>query len=594
MNDYADQQLSYRALERLLFVLGAAGRGDFSARMTAQGDGVEREVADGVNDWLGMCSHVTAELERLAHSVGHGELNVQAPLEARKGGWAQQLRAINDIVSLFARHTSELRGVVKAAHAGDFTGSMAFGAESAHPGGELQRAAEETNAMIKLTEQVVAEVTRAAAEVGFEGRLARQCALNDAGGAWGLLVGNFNGMTKALSEQVQDLSQTAQAIAAGNLAVRASGNAHGDLQVLKQNLNSAADGMAGLCAELRRVAHDVTQEGKLAVEVRQADPRGDWQAAQDACNRTLTMLGKTLRSLAKAAGSLAEGNFALELDAHTPGELGTPIQQLLRLAEGEQRTQRGLESLLHGRFHEVKAGSGKRDEGLFMLGIRLKLEWFRAARVGILQAREQHKSIDGFLQAALHCVAQTAGAVVGACHVVKDDDYLVQIANLGCDVDLSKAVPVRIGQGLVGKAALDGNPILLDDLESSGIKIRSSLLEIVPRAVLVFPVKDEMRVVAVIELGFVAEGASTALELLESLNADLSAGAGAAKIEQSGSSGWTGERVSALEEELVIATTRLEVVSRELQQRDQALREAQQELNALRGAASTTRFGAVG
>jgi HAMP domain-containing protein len=582
MNDYADQQLNYRALENLLSTLAAARRGDFNARMPANGDGFEREVADALNELLTAHSYVTGELERVAQSVAQGELSVEASLGKAKGAWILQLRAVNEIVSLFARHTADVRTVVKAVHAGDLGAQLAIGPETTHRGGDLQRLGEAVNAMVSHVEHVTTEIARASAEVGLEGRLTRQCLIGEVSGAWGLLIANFNGMTKALSEQIQDLSQTAHALAAGNLAARATGNTHGDLQALKLSLNSAADGMAGLCSELRRVAQEVSQEGKLAIELRQPDPRGDFQGVQEACNRTIGTLVKTLRSITQAASNLVAGNYTLELDAHTPGELGAPIQQLLRLAEGERRTQHGLESLLYGRFHEVKAGGGKRDDGVFMLGVRLKHEWFNAARVGILQAREQSKDVDSFLSAALICVAQTAGATVGACHVLKDGEHLVQVSNLGCSVDASATPAVRIGQGLVGKAALDGKPMLLDDLEASGIRIRSSLLEVVPRAVLIFPIRDELRVVAVLELGFMNEGASTALELLECLNADLSAGVGNAKVQQTGATGWVGERAAALEEELVIATTRLEHVTRELQQRDQLLRELQQETRALR------------
>ena len=39
---FADQQLSMKALERLMSTLSLAQKGDFSVRMAADGDGVER------------------------------------------------------------------------------------------------------------------------------------------------------------------------------------------------------------------------------------------------------------------------------------------------------------------------------------------------------------------------------------------------------------------------------------------------------------------------------------------------------------------------------------------------------------------------
>jgi hypothetical protein len=46
---FADQQLSMKALERLLSTLSLAQKGDFSVCMAADGDGVERECADALN-----------------------------------------------------------------------------------------------------------------------------------------------------------------------------------------------------------------------------------------------------------------------------------------------------------------------------------------------------------------------------------------------------------------------------------------------------------------------------------------------------------------------------------------------------------------
>jgi HAMP domain-containing protein len=376
-----------------------------------------------------------------------------------------------------------------------------------------------------------------------------------------------------LCEQVQDLCTAAQALSAGNLSARATLTSRGDLQVLKLGLNGAADGLAALCSELRRVALEVVVEGKLAVEMRHPNAQGEWQGAQDAVNRMLATIATSWRAVAAYAERVIEGEYEASTPSVVQGELGAPAQALQRLADQQERTQTGLQALIDGRFGDVHAGNDNpREFALIQLGMRLKREWFRSTRAGVYEAREHHTTTQGFAEAVLSSIAQTVSAAAGAYYHVGDDQKLIRIANLGCE-PLAQEAPIGLGEGLLGKVAFEGRALLLDKLDQQGSRVRTGLLEITPRAVLLFPIKRDQRVCAVLELLFVNDAAATALELLDYLAHDLAKGptatAGAAAPLDA-------ERVRALEEELVIANTRLECVANELQLRDRAQRTAAQ------------------
>jgi HAMP domain-containing protein len=565
---FADQELSFKALERLLSTLSLARGGDFNARMAADGDGMEREVADTVNELLELLAEFTRELERVSESVTQGELRVRVPLDKANGGWGQQLRAVNNIVVTFGKHVAELRRVIKAVHNGDMSRPVNVGPEATHRGGELARVAEDVNGMITHLERISAEITRVFAEVGLDGRLNAQCHISDASGNWGLLVGSVNAASASLSEQVQDLCATAQALAAGNLAARASMTSRGDLQTLKIGLNGAADGLSALCSELRRIALEVVAEGKLAVELRHPDPRGEWLSAQDAVNRMLNTIAISWRGVATHTDRVIEGDYTKSTLNELPGELGAPAQALQRLAEQQERTQIGLQALIDGRFVDVRAAANdsEREFLLVQLGMRLKREWFRSTRAGVYEAREQHSSSQGLAEAVLSSIAHTVSAAAGAYYEVGHEGSLMRIANLGGELP-AQETPLQPGEGLVGKAALEGKAMLLDKLDQQNLRVRTGLLEITPRAVLLFPIKRDDRVCAVLELLFVNDAAPTALELLEYLGLDLAKGPSAPA-----SAGELDARVRGLEEELVIANARLEHVSSERQQRDRPQR----------------------
>lgn len=565
-SSFADQELSYKALEQLLTTLAQVRAGNFSVRMSTEGDGMEREIGDAVNEVVAQLANTTVELERMAESVAQGDLRARLSLEKANGAWGQQLRAINGIVVTFGKHLAELRRATKAIHTGDLSRPINIGPEATHRGGEMARAAEDINAMITHIQLVTSEVMRVFAEVGLDGRLNAQCHINDASGSWGLLVGSVNAAGASLSEQVQDLVGTATALMAGQLSARATVTGRGDLQPLKLGLNGAAEGMAALCEELRRVAQEVASEGKLSTELRHPNPQGQWQSAQDAVNRMLQTVATTWRQLAEDADRVLQGDYELEADFSLNGELGDPARAVQALAEQQEQTQRALGALTDGRFEAVSLrGETQRDLQLAQLALRLKREFFRATRGSISETRERSASATDFAQAALETVAQAVTAAAG-CYYMLQEQNLVRSANFGCEPNDDEA-PLNVGDGLLGKVALTGEPLLLEDLDRRGRRVRTGLLEITPTALLLYPVKRDERVIGVLELLFLNTAAATARELLDYMVHDLAQPPRVA-------AGAEATRVKELEEELVIANARLEQLSSELQSRERSPRAA--------------------
>ena len=561
-SSFADQELSYKALEQLLTTLSQVRAGNFSVRMSAAGDGMEREIGDAVNELVATLAGMTTELERVSEAVTQGELRARLPLDKATGAWGQQLRAINNIVVVFGKHVAELRRVTKALHAGDLSRPLNVGPEATHKGGEMARAAEDINAMMAHVQQVTSEIARVFAEIGLDGRLNTQCHIGDASGCWGLLVGSVNAASASLSEQVQDLCVMAQALSSGNLASRATVTSRGDLQTLKNGLNGSAESLAALCDELRRVAQEVAVEGKLAVELRHPNPQGQWQSAQDAVNRMLNRVAVAFRGVAERAEQLLQGEYEQQGEpvAADAGELGAPARRMVELAEQQAYTQNALSALIDGRFEAVPLrGETPRDLVLAQLSLRLKREYFRAIRGSLLEARENARGQE-YVDAALAAVASAAGAAAGAYYAV-EDQQLVRRANLGCE-PANDGAPMCVGDGLAGKVAQTGEPILLEDLDERGVRVRSGLLELTPRALLLFPIKREDTVIGVFELLFLNTAASTARELLEYLAQDIARGP------RSDASSVDGAQMKALEEELVIANARLERMASEFSNRD--------------------------
>jgi CheY-like chemotaxis protein/signal transduction histidine kinase len=80
---------------------------------------------------------------------------------------------------------------------------------------------------------------------------------------------------------------------------------------------------------------------------------------------------------------------------------------------------------------------------------------------------------------------------------------------------------VKVGEGLVGQCALEKRRMLISDLPSNTVPIRSGLFEAVPRNVIVLPVLFEDRVKAVIELASLNAFTTSHLAFLEQLTSGI-------------------------------------------------------------------------
>ncbi|WP_461481293.1 response regulator [Porticoccus sp.] len=134
------------------------------------------------------------------------------------------------------------------------------------------------------------------------------------------------------------------------------------------------------------------------------------------------------------------------------------------------------------------------------------------------------------------------------------------------------------GEGLIGQAAADQKPILLEELDERYIRVQSSLLDTPPRSIYVVPIVVGGYVLAVLELGKLDGFDSTAQEFvqsnLEAIGIALNSAIARKKIQE------LLEETQRQSEELQQQQEELEQSNEELEEQTQQLREQQEELQA--------------
>ncbi|MGH8139018.1 MAG: response regulator, partial [Steroidobacteraceae bacterium] len=127
-------------------------------------------------------------------------------------------------------------------------------------------------------------------------------------------------------------------------------------------------------------------------------------------------------------------------------------------------------------------------------------------------------------QMLLSELAPLVNAQQGVAYVIdapEGEPHLKQLAVYADPNEGAAPRRYRLGEGLVGQCAVDKQRLLLADVPADSIRVRSGLLQAVPRNVIVLPVLYEGQVKAVIELASLHEFTASHLAFLEQLTGSI-------------------------------------------------------------------------
>ncbi|MDX3231974.1 HAMP domain-containing protein [Streptomyces sp. ME19-01-6] len=213
------------------------------------------------------------------------------------------------------------------------------------------------NGMVDQLALFTSEVTRVAREVGVEGRLGGQAEVPGVDGTWKDLTDSVNAMAGNLTTQVRDIAQVATAVAKGDLTQKITVEARGEIHELKDTINTMVDELSAFADEVTRVAREVGTEGRLGGQARVPGVGGTWRDLTDSVNFMAGNLTAQVRSIARVATAVAQGDLTSKIDVDARGEvltlkttINTMVDQLSAFADEVTRVARevGTEGNLGG------------------------------------------------------------------------------------------------------------------------------------------------------------------------------------------------------------------------------------------------------
>src|SRR5437762_11513180 len=174
--------------------------------------------------------------------------------------------------------------------------------------------------MVEQLNRFAGDVTRVAREVGTEGKLGGQAEVKGVAGVWKDLTDNVNFMADRLTNQVRGIAKVVTAVANGNLKLKLTVDAKGEIAELADTINSMIDTLATFADQVTTVAREVGVDGELGGQARVPGAAGTWKDLTDNVNQLAANLTTQLRAIANVATAVTKGDLTRSIQVERSEE----------------------------------------------------------------------------------------------------------------------------------------------------------------------------------------------------------------------------------------------------------------------------------
>jgi CheY-like chemotaxis protein/HAMP domain-containing protein len=459
-------------VRNIALVTTAVANGDLSQKITVDVRGEVAELKSTINTMVDQLSAFADEVTRVAREVGtEGQLGGQAHVQGVAGVWKDLTENVNAMAGNLTVQLRDVSVVATAIANGDLTQKITVDVQ-----GEILQIKNVINSMVDRLGVFAGEVTRVAREVGTEGQLGGQAEVPNVAGTWKDLTENVNAMAGNLTVQLRDVSAVATAIANGDLTRKITVDAQGEILQIKEVINRMVDQLSVFADEATRVAREVGTEGKLGGQAEVPNVAGTWKDLTENVNAMANSLTAQVRAIKDVATAVTTGDLTRTITVEARGELNE------------------LKSNVNQMIGNLKETTEKNAEQ----------DWLKTNLAKFSQMMQGQKDLEAVSRLIMSELTPLVGAQHGAFFIMDsnaEEPVLKLIASYAYRVRKNVSNRFRLGEGLVGQAALEKKPILLTNIPDDYIQINSGLGEAPPRNVVVLPVLFEGEIKAVIELG---------------------------------------------------------------------------------------------
>src|SRR5436305_348570 len=365
-------------------------------------------------------------------------------------------------------------------------------------------------------------------------------------GTWKDLTENVNFMAANLTNQVRNVALVTTAVANGDLSQKITVEVRGEMLDLKDTINAMVEKLRMFADEVTRVAKEVGTEGKLGGQAEVPGVAGTWKALTDSVNAMANSLTVQVRNIADVATAVTKGDLTRQITVEAQGELDELKQNINQMI---------------GNLRETTERNQEQD-------------WLKTNLAKFSRMMQGQKDLESVSRLIMSELTPLVSAHHGAFFIGEGDTHeptLKLIASYAYRARKNVSNRFGIGEGLVGQAALEKEPILLTNVPDDYITITSGLGEAPPRNIIVLPILFEGEVKAVIELASFLPFSQIHQSFLDQLAESIGV-----VLNMIGAN----MRTEELLEQSQKLTQELQSQSKELQQQQEELKKSNHELEA--------------
>jgi len=455
-------------------VTTAVANGDLSKKITVDVRGEILELKDTINTMVDQLRSFASEVTRVAREVGSdGALGGQARVEGVSGTWKDLTDSVNFMASNLTAQVRNIAAVTTAVANGDLSKKITVDVK-----GEILELKNTVNTMVDQLNSFASEVTRVAREVGTEGKLGGQAVVRGVAGTWKDLTDSVNFMASNLTDQVRGIAKIVTGVANGDLKQKLLLEAKGEIAALAFTINSMIDTLATFADQVTTVARAVGVEGKLGGQANVPGAAGTWRDLTDNVNQLAGNLTSQLRAIADVATAVTKGDLTRSIQVAAQGEVAfvkDNINEMIRNLR--DTTSRNTEQ-----------------------------DWLKTNLAKFSRMLQGQRDLLAVARMILSELAPVVSAQQGVFYIIDTADgngrepELKLLASYAYRDRKGVNSRFKLGEGLVGQAALEKERILITNVPDDYVRISSGLGGAPPKNIVVLPILFEGQVKAVMEL----------------------------------------------------------------------------------------------
>ncbi|MBA2348676.1 MAG: HAMP domain-containing protein [Solirubrobacterales bacterium] len=451
-------------------VTTAVAQGDLSQKITVEAKGEVAALADTINTMVTQLSAFADEVTRVAREVGtEGQLGGQAKVPGVAGTWKDLTENVNSMAANLTGQVRNIADVTTAVAQGDLSQKITVDVR-----GEVRELKDTINTMVDQLRSFADEVTRVAREVGTEGQLGGQAQVPGVAGTWKDLTENVNSMAANLTDQVRGIALVTTAVAGGDLSQSITVDAKGEILELTSTINTMVQQLRSFADEVTRVAREVGTEGILGGQARVEGVSGTWKQLTENVNQLAANLTTQVRAIAQVSTAVTQGDLTRTITVDAQGEVAELSDNINQMIENLRETTR----------------------------LNAEQDWLKTNLARISALLQGQRDLAQVTQLIMNEVTPVVSAQYGALFLAERGEQEIELrpcAGYGFRARPGEGA-LRLGEGLVGQAALDASTILLDDVPAGYVSVGSGLGQAGPSTLLVTPIVFEGEVLGVLEL----------------------------------------------------------------------------------------------